>query len=88
MTLILQHRLAPRVILGFVLIKVFPSLFLPSSLQEPTTSDLQGQPLLAFGRVLLGRSNTLRVSLKNNGQLAGSSRLELEPHPAFSLSSK
>ena len=59
---------------------------LPSlSLQEPSVFDAGGRPLLRFGRQLLGRSQRLRVNLKNNGIMPAGARLEFEPNEHFSV---
>ncbi len=59
---------------------------LPSlTLQEPSTFDATGKPLLKFGRLLVGRSNWLRINLKNNGLMPASARLEAAEHPQFSV---
>eukprot|EP00798_Chlamydomonas_sp_ICE-L_P006741 gene6741-3411_t len=59
---------------------------LPSiSIQEPAQFDPSGRPLLSFGRLLLGRPTTLKLNLRNNGILPASARLDMEPHPNFTL---
>lgn len=50
---------------------------LPSlSLQEPDVFDAAGRPVLKFGRLLVGRTKTLRINLKNNGVMPVTARLE------------
>jgi hypothetical protein len=47
--------------------------------------DAAGRPVLKFGKLLAGRSNQLLVSVRNNGLLPASARIEMDDHPAFSL---
>lgn len=59
---------------------------LPSlTLTSPSVFDPSGKPLLKFGRMLVGRSSTQQITLKNNGQMTASARLEAELHPSFSI---
>jgi hypothetical protein len=53
--------------------------------QEPSTLDATGRPLLKFPRLLRGRTATLPLVLRNQGILPVDARLELAPHEAFSL---
>ena len=54
-------------------------------MQEPTTCDASGRPVLKFGRMLVGRSAKLQIALRNNGQLPATARMEAELHPAFTV---
>lgn len=55
-------------------------------MQAPTTFDVSGASIIKFGRMLLGRSTTACITLKNNGQMTASARMEAEPHPSFTIS--
>ncbi|KAG2489301.1 hypothetical protein HYH03_012133 [Edaphochlamys debaryana] len=57
------------------------------TISEPTLIDAQGRPTLKFPRVLRGRSNTARITLKNNGILPAKARIEMPPHASYSLES-
>lgn len=59
---------------------------LPSiTVEEPTTMDEAGAPLLAFPRVLVGKTRTLQVVLRNNGQVAAEVVYDLPLDPAFEV---
>eukprot|EP00775_Hariotina_reticulata_P008964 gene8964-9139_t len=59
---------------------------LPSlSLQEPSTLDAAGRPVLKFGKLMAGRSSTLLVNVRNNGLLPASAKIEMSQHPSFAL---
>ena len=55
------------------------------TLLEPSTFDTSGRPCCSFGRVLLGRASVQAITLRNNGQLPATARLEAPPHAAFSV---
>lgn len=54
-------------------------------MQEPSTLDAAGRPLMKFGKLLTGRSGQLLLNVRNNGLMPASARLEMDHHTAFSL---
>lgn len=55
--------------------------------EAPDALDDAGRPMLTFPRLLLGKTHTLPVTLRNNGIIAATARLEMGPSDAFSLPS-
>jgi hydrocephalus-inducing protein len=55
--------------------------------EAPDALDDAGRPMLTFPRLLLGKTHTLPVTLRNNGIIAATARLEMGPSDAFSLAS-
>lgn len=55
-------------------------------LQEPSGFDAAGRPWLKFGKLNTpGQRQQLAISVRNNGFLAASARIEMDPHPAFKV---
>lgn len=56
------------------------------SVEEPAAFNEEGQPLVAFPRLLLGKRMTREITLRNNGIVPASCRVEMANHAAFTLS--
>lgn len=57
------------------------------TVESPETLSEEGHPVMHFPRVLLGKAHTLPVTLRNNGIIPATARLEMAPSDAFSLAS-
>lgn len=54
--------------------------------QEPSSLDAAGRPCVKFGKLTVpGQSRQLPISVRNNGYLAATARIELDHNPAFKL---
>ena len=57
------------------------------SVETPEKLNEEGHPVMEFPRLLLGKTHTLPITLRNNGIIPATARLEMAPSDVFSLAS-